>query len=210
MIGEIPGGDLKDQVVMAGAHLDSWHAGSGATNNAASCAVVLEAARILKVLGVQPRRTIRFALWNSEEQGLNGSRAYVCQHLACWELKEKTNEELPEFLQEGERVLVRRKDFDKLAAVEDLGAKKVAVRAVGGTDHLSFDRVGLPGFQFIQDGLDCKTRTHHTDLDVFVRLQREDLIKNSIVLATFLYHAAMREQPIPRKPVPDAQSSGER
>lgn len=234
VIAEIPGTDLKDQVVMAGAHFDSWHTGTGATDNAASCAVVMEAARILKSIGVKPRRTIRIALWNSEEQGLNGSRAYVCQHFACWEPKEKPKDDLPDSLQEGERTLVRKKDFDKLAAyfnldfgagairgiytqenlaakpifaawlstVEDLGAKTVAVRSVGGTDHLSFDRVGLPGFQFIQDGLDYMTRTHHTHLDVYDRLQREDLVKNSIILATFLYHAAMRDEPLPRKPLP--------
>ncbi len=239
VIAEIPGTDLKDQVVMAGAHFDSWHTGTGATDNAASCAVVMEAARILKSLGIKPRRTIRIALWNSEEQGLNGSRAYVCQHFACWEPQEKPKDDLPESLQEGERTLVRKKDFDRLAAyfnldfgagairgiytqenlavkpifsawlaaVEDLGAKTVAVRAVGGTDHLSFDRVGLPGFQFIQDGLDYMTRTHHTHLDTYDRLQREDLVKNSAILATFLYQAAMRDEPLPRKPIPSPSTS---
>ncbi|MFN3414061.1 MAG: M28 family peptidase, partial [Thermoanaerobaculum sp.] len=145
----------------------------------------------------------------------------------------------PESLQEGERTLIRKKDFDTLvayfnldfgagairgiytqenlavkpifsawlAAVEDLGAKTVGVRAVGGTDHLSFDRVGLPGFQFIQDGLDYMTRTHHTHLDTFDRLQREDLVKNSAILATFLYQAAMRDEPLPRKPVPSPSTS---
>jgi hypothetical protein len=235
VIGEIEGTDLKDQVVMAGAHLDSWHAGTGATDNGASCAVVMEAMRILKKLGVKPRRTIRMALWNSEEQGLNGSRAYVCQHFACWEPKDSSQAHLPEYLQEGERVFRQKAESQKLAAyfnldfgagairgiytqenlavkpifaawlatVEDLGAKSVSVRAVGGTDHLSFDRVGLPGFQFIQDGLDYMTRTHHTHLDVYDRLQREDLVKNSIILATFLYHAAMRPEPLPRKPLPE-------
>ncbi len=241
VIAEIPGTDLKEQVVMAGAHFDSWPTGTGATDNAASCAVVMEAARILQSLGVKPRRTIRIALWNSEEQGLNGSRSYVCQHFACWEPKEKPLEDLPESLEYGERTLVRKKDFDKLAAyfnldfgagairgiytqenlavkpifsawlaaVEDLGAKTVSVRSVGGTDHLSFDRVGLPGFQFIQDGLDYMTRTHHTHLDTYDRLQREDLVKNSAILATFLYQAAMREKPLPRKPTP-LESSGPR
>lgn len=238
VIAEIPGTDLKDQVVMAGAHFDSWHTGTGATDNAASCAVVMEAARILKSIGVKPRRTIRIALWNSEEQGFNGSRAYVCRHFACWEPKDTPSDDLPEGLQDGERTLVRKRDFDKLvayfnldfgagairgifaqenlavkpifqawlSAVEDLGAKTVSVRSVGGTDHLSFDRVGLPGFQFIQDGLDYMTRTHHTHLDVYDRLQREDLVKNSIILATFLYHAAMRDQPLPRKPLPQEAS----
>lgn len=238
VIAELPGTDLKDQVVMAGAHFDSWHAGTGATDNGASCAVVMEALRLLKAVGVKPRRTIRIALWNSEEQGLNGSRAYVCEHFACWRPKDKAEEGLPEYLQQGGRELVLKKDFEKLAAyfnidfgsgairgiytqenlavkpifsawlatVEDLGAKHVSVRSVGGTDHLSFDRVGLPGFQFIQDGLDYMSRTHHTHLDVYDRLQREDLVKNSIILATFLYHAAMREAPLPRKPLPQGET----
>jgi Zn-dependent M28 family amino/carboxypeptidase len=234
VIAEIPGSDLKDQVVMAGAHFDSWHTGTGATDNAASCAVVMEAMRILKAVGAKPRRTIRMALWNSEEQGLNGSRAYVCEHFACWEPAEG-EEALPEYLRERPGKLVKKRDFDKLAAyfnvdfgagairgiytqenlavkpifaawmepLADLGVRTVSVRAVGGTDHLSFDRVGLPGFQFIQDGLDYTTRTHHTHLDVYDRLQREDLVKNAIVLATFLYQAAMRPEPLPRKPLPE-------
>ncbi len=242
VIAEIPGSDLKAQVVMAGAHFDSWHTGTGATDNGASCAVLMEAMRVLKAVGVKPRRTIRLALWSSEEQGLNGSRAYVCQHFACWVPKDKSQEGLPEYLQEGERELVRQPDFDKLAAyfnldfgagairgiytqenlavkpiftawlaaVEDLGAKTVSARAVGGTDHLSFDRVGLPGFQFIQDGLDYMTRTHHTHLDVYDRLQREDLVKNAIIVATFLYHAAMRDAPLPRKPLPEREGQPRR
>jgi carboxypeptidase Q len=234
VIAEIPGSDLKDQVVMAGAHFDSWHTGTGATDNAASCAVVMEAMRILKAVGAKPRRTIRMALWNSEEQGLNGSRAYVCEHFACFEPAEG-EEALPEYLRERPGKFVKKRDFDKLAAyfnvdfgagairgiytqenlavkpifaawmepLADLGVRTVSVRAVGGTDHLSFDRVGLPGFQFIQDGLDYTTRTHHTHLDVYDRLQREDLVKNAIVLATFLYQAAMRPEPLPRKPLPE-------
>jgi hypothetical protein len=234
-LAEIPGGGLAGEVVLAGAHLDSWHAGTGATDNAGSCAVVMEAVRILKALGVKPRRTIRVALWTGEEQGLLGSRAYVEKHLA--DRPETTDPEelkLPRGLRERTWPIQPKPDHARfsayfnldngggkirgiyaqenaavrpifeawLAPFADLGATTVTLRNTGGTDHLPFDRVGLPGFQFIQDGLDYWSRTHHTHLDTFEHLHEADLKQASVVLASFLYHASMRDQPIPRKPMP--------
>jgi carboxypeptidase Q len=234
-VAEIPGTDKKDEIVMAGAHLDSWHAGTGATDNGAGCAVVMEAARILKALGVKPRRTIRFALWTGEEQGLLGSRAYVKQHFATRpESKDPKQKELPEWFREDTWPLQLKPEHAKLAAyfnldngtgkvrgiyseenagvqpifeawiapLRSLGVTTVAPRPTGGTDHQSFDRVGLPGFQFIQDGMDYDSRTHHTNLDTYDHLSREDLMQASVVMASFLYNAAMRPEPLPRKPLP--------
>jgi carboxypeptidase Q len=230
---EIPG--TTDEVVMAGAHLDSWHAGTGATDNAAGSAVVMEAVRILKALDVKPRRTIRVALWSGEEQGLLGSRAYVERHFA-----ERSDAEEARRSRERRRprgALTLKPPHAKLSAyfnvdngtgkirgiytqqnaaaaplfeawlepLRDLGSTTVTNRNTGGTDHLSFDEVGLPGFQFIQDQADYATRTHHTNLDVYDRLQREDLIQASVVLASFLYNAAHREERFPRKPLSASQ-----
>jgi carboxypeptidase Q len=236
VIAEIPGTDRKDEIVMAGAHLDSWHAGTGATDNAAGCAVIMEAARILEAIGVKPRRTIRVALWSSEEQGLNGSRAYVAQHFASRpEPTEPAQKALPEWARSRRGPLQLKPEFAKLSAYfnvdngsgrirgiyaqenaavvpifeawlkpfADLGADTVTMRDTRGTDHLSFDAVGLPGFQFIQDGLDYDTRTHHTEMDVYDRLQPADLMQASVVLASFLYDAAMRDGMVPRKPLPE-------
>ena len=226
-LAEIPG--ATDEVVMAGAHLDSWHAGTGATDNAAGSAVVMEAVRILKALEVKPRRTIRVALWSGEEQGLLGSRAYVEQHFAA-----RSDAEEARRSQEGRRprgALALKPEHAKLSAyfnidngtgkirgvytqqnaavaplfeawlepLRDLGATTVTNRSTGGTDHLSFDEVGLPGFLFIQDQADYATRTHHTNLDVYDRLQKEDLMQASVVLASFLYEAAQRDERFPRK-----------
>ena len=236
VVAEIPGSDLKDQVVMAGAHLDSWHGGTGATDDAAGCAVVMEAARILEAIGVKPRRTIRVALWTSEEQGLNGSRAYVSRHFAEREPDPSAdaNDDMPHWLRRNRGPLVFKPEYDKLAAYfnldngsgrvrgiyaqenaavvpiftawlapfHDLGAATVTMRNTRGTDHLSFDAVGLPGFQFIQDPLDYFARTHHTNMDVYDRLQRQDLMQASVIMAAFLYDAAMREEMLPRKPSP--------
>ncbi len=233
-IAEIPGNG-SDEVVMVGAHLDSWHPGTGATDNAAGCAVAMEAVRILTAIGVEPRRTIRVALWSGEEQGLFGSRAYVKEHFATRpEPEEEADKQLPRWLREEQWPLELLPEHDRLSAyfnldngsgkirgiyaeenaairpifeawlepLEDLGADTVTLRRTGGTDHLSFDRVGLPGFQFIQDGLDYSTRTHHTNMDVYDHLQANDMKQASVVMATFLYHAAMREERLPRKPVP--------
>jgi carboxypeptidase Q len=235
-IAELPGTDKKDQVVMAGAHLDSWHGGTGATDNAAGVAVVMEAVRILKALGVKPRRTIRVGLWAGEEQGLLGSRAYVQEHLASApEPTDPKEKELPTYVRRPTGPLTLKPEQAKLsgyfnidngtgklrgiflqenAAVRpifeawlepfrDLGFNTISMRNTGGTDHQAFDGVGVPGFQFIQDPIEYQTRTHHSNLDVYERIQREDLMQASVVLASFLYHAAMRDQMLPRKPVPD-------
>ncbi|GAA4373377.1 M28 family metallopeptidase [Hymenobacter koreensis] len=218
VVAEIPGTDrkLKSEVVMLGAHLDSWHAATGATDNAAGCAVMMEAARILKALDVKPRRTIRVALWSAEEQGLHGSRNYVKNHFA----DPATMKLLPEheklaayfnldngsgkirgiYAQGNEQVQPIFAAWLKPFA--DMGATTVTPRNTGGTDHLAFDAVGLPGFQFIQDGLDYNTRTHHTNMDTYERLQADDLKQASVIVASFVYHAAMRDQKLPRKALP--------
>ena len=234
-IAEIPGTDLADEVVMAGAHLDSWHGGTGATDDAAGVAVVMEAARILHALGVHPRRTVRIALWSSEEQGLNGSRAYVSQHFASRpEPTDPEQKALPSWARRNQGPLELKPAYSKLSAYfnldngggrirgiyaqendaaapifaawlapfKDLGADTVTLRTTGSTDHVPFDSVGLPGFQFIQDPLDYFPRTHHTNMDVYDRLQPEDLEQASVIMAAFLYDAAMRESMIPRKPAP--------
>jgi hypothetical protein len=234
-VAEIPGTDLADQVVMVGAHLDSWHGGTGATDNAAGCAVAMEAVRILAALGIEPRRTIRIALWSGEEQGLLGSRGYVAEHFASRPEPEDPEErELPSYLRESQGPLEVKPEHAGLsgyfnldngggkirgvytqsnAAVvpifqawlepfHDLGAKTVTLNDTGGTDHLAFDRVGLPGFQFIQNMRDYETLTHHTNADTFDHLSREDLTQASVVMASFLYHAAMRDDLLPRKPLP--------
>lgn len=241
-IAELPGGDLADQVVMAGAHLDSWHPATGATDNAGSCAVVMEALRILEAIGAKPRRTLRIGLWTGEEQGLLGSRAYVDDHLATRPQSDDPDElALPPILRRptwpiqprpahadfsayfnldngggkirgiyAQENAAARPIFDAwLAPFADLGATTVTLRNTGGTDHLAFDRVGLPGFQFVQDRLDYFSRTHHTDLDTFDHLREEDLKQAAVVLASFLYHAAMRDELLPRKPMPQ-QPPGER
>jgi hypothetical protein len=234
-IAEIPGTDKRDEVVMLGGHLDSWHPGTGSNDNAAGCAVAMEAVRILEVLGVRPRRTIRIALWGGEEQGFLGSRAYVEEHFATRPFADDPEEEdLPDPLRTPGWPITTKPGHAKLSAYfnldngsgkirgiytqgnvamvpifeawlkpfRDLGADTVTNRDTSGTDHLPFDRVGLPGFQFIQDKLDYFTRTHHSNLDVFDHAQREDLMQASIVMASFVYHAAMREEILPRKPMP--------
>lgn len=224
-VAEIPGTDptLKDEIVMLGGHLDSWHAGTGATDNAAGCAVAMEAARILLTSGLKPRRTIRVALWSGEEQGLNGSREYVKQQFG--ERKRGENN-LP-----GE--LVKTANYDKLSAYynldngtgkirgvymqgnaavrpyfeawlapfADLGAKTLTLANTGGTDHLSFDRIGLPGFQFIQDEIEYDTRTHHSNQDNYDRIQADDLKQAATIMAAFVYQTAMMDEKMPRKPI---------
>lgn len=234
-VAEIPGTDKKDELVMAGAHLDSWHAGTGATDNAAGSAVVMEAVRILKALGVKPRRTIRAVLWTGEEQGLLGSIAYAREHFATRpENKDPDQKDLPERFREDTWPLSLKPEHAKVAAYfnidngtgkvrgiyteenaavkpifeswlapfKDLGAGTVTLRGTGGTDHVTFDRLGLPGFQFIQDEMDYETRTHHTNLDTYDHLKREDMAQASVLMAAFLYDAAMRPEPLPRKPLP--------
>ncbi len=234
-LAELPGSDKSGEVVMAGAHLDSWHAGTGATDNAAGSAVVMEALRILKAIGVKPRRTIRVGLWSGEEQGLLGSRAYVEEHFAS--RPEPTDEAelaLPKRYRKPTWPIQAKPEHPKLAAYfnldngggrvrgiyaqENLGAKMlfadwiapladlgvaiVTMDNTGGTDHQSFDGVGIPGFQFVQDPRDYGTRSHHSNIDTYERLDREDLMQASVVMATFLYNAATLEGPFPRKPMP--------
>lgn len=216
VIGEIPGTDnlLKDEVVLLGAHIDSWHGGTGAADNGSGCIVMMEALRILKSLNAAPRRTIRVALWGGEEQGLNGSRGYVEKYLV--DPKTKVHKADYEkfsvyfnmdngsgryrgiYLQQNE---MARPVFEELLKpFESLGCTTVAIRNTSGTDHLSFDRAGLPGFQFIQDPIEYG-RGYHTVIDTYERLVMEDLRVNAIITASLAYHAAMRDEKIPRKPV---------
>lgn len=218
VIAEIPGTDpvLKDEIVMLGAHLDSWHASTGATDNGTGSVVVMEAMRILKSIGVKPRRTIRIALWSGEEQGLLGSRGYVKKHFgdrltmkllpaqervsAYYNLDNGGGKIRGIFLQENAAL---RPIFSAwLAPFADLGATAVTMKNTGSTDHISFDEVGIPGFQFIQDPLDYGTRTHHTNMDSYDRVSANDLMQASIIMASFVYHTAQRDERLPRKPLP--------
>lgn len=239
-VAEIPGTDpkLKDQVVMVGGHLDSWIAGTGATDNGAGSIVAMEAVRILKALNVKPRRTIRIALWTGEEQGLFGSRGYVKQHFGSAKLSTAPDQmQLPEFMRRAagplevkpeQKLISGYFNVDNgsgkirgiytqgntaiapifaqwIAPLKDLGVTTITNRNTGGTDHLSFDAVGIPGFQFIQDPLDYETRTHHSNEDVYERLQPADLKQIATVEAIFLYNAAQRDQMLPRKPLPNPE-----
>lgn len=232
-VAEIPGTDptLKEELVMLGGHLDSWHSGTGATDNAAGCAVVMEAARILMASGLKPRRTIRVALWSGEEQGLNGSRNYVTQQFG--EMKGGGNQFGPPDPNAPKPELVKTANYDKLSAYynldngtgkirgvymqgnaavrpyfetwlapfADLGAKTLTLSNTGGTDHQSFDRIGLPGFQFIQDEIEYDTRTHHSNQDNFDRIQADDMKQAATIMAAFVYQTAMMDEKMPRKPV---------
>lgn len=247
-IAEIPGTDLKDEIVMLGGHMDSWHSGTGATDNAAGCAVALEAVRIIQALGLKPRRTIRIALWSGEEQGLLGSRAYVAEHFgtlqnpatstapatgglnnsamgggnggngngngtpagpsivtkpdyeklsAYYNLDNGTGKIRGVYLQGNEAVRALFRQW--LAPFRDLGATTLSISNTGGTDHLSFDAIGLPGFQFIQDEIEYDTRTHHSNQDVFDRIQGDDMKQAATIMAAFVYQTAMRDEKLPRK-----------
>jgi len=248
-VAEIPGTDLKDEIVMLGGHMDSWHSGTGATDNGAGVSVGMEAMRIIQALGLKPRRTIRIALWSGEEQGLLGSRAYVAEHFGKMEAPAgpagagngngngggngATSAPAP--------VLIKKPDYEKLSAYFNLdngtgkvrgvylqgneavrplfrqwlmafrdrpedkivwGASTLSISNTGGTDHLSFDAIGLPGFQFIQDEIEYDTRTHHSNQDVFDRIQADDMKQASTIMAAFVYNAAMLDQKIPRKSMP--------
>jgi carboxypeptidase Q len=239
-VAEIAGSDKKDELVMLGAHMDSWHGGTGATDNAAGVAVTMEAVRILKALGVKPRRTIRIALWSGEEQGLLGSRAYVAKHFAGSQVPGGQPGQPGQQGRPGQQgPIVAKPDYGKfsayfnldngtgkirgvylqgneavrsifrawLAPFRDLGAATLTIRNTSGTDHLSFDRVGLPGFQFIQDPIEYDTRTHHSNMDVYDRIQADDMKQASVIMAAFVYNAAMRDEKLPRKPMPPAQQA---
>jgi carboxypeptidase Q len=224
IIGEIPGSDKAkaDEIVMIGAHFDSWHSGTGATDNGAGSGVMLEAMRILKSTGVRLRRSVRIGLWTGEEQGLLGSRAYVKQHFADWEPDTPTTEKikvLPEhakldayynvdngsgkirgiYLQGNEAIAPLFSQW--MEPFHNLGMTTLTIRNTGGTDHLSFDAVGLPGFQFIQDPLDYDTRTHHSNMDVYERIQEADMKQMAVIVASFVYLTANREEMVPRKPL---------
>ncbi|MEK6300665.1 MAG: M20/M25/M40 family metallo-hydrolase [Acidobacteriota bacterium] len=238
VVAEIPGSDLKDEVVMLGAHFDSWHAGTGATDNGAGSAVCMEAVRILQALGLKPRRTIRIGLWSGEEQGLLGSRAYVAEHFGkrlgleprfgdpqppdqpntprppvqlalkseherfagYFNLDNGTGKIRGVYMQGNE--LVRPIFRAWLAPFKDMGATTLTVSNTGGTDHQSFDGVGLPGFQFIQDEIEYESRTHHSNMDVFDRIQEGDMKQAAVIMAAFVYNTAMRAEKLPRKPLP--------
>jgi hypothetical protein len=235
-VAEIPGTDpkLKDQVVMVGGHLDSWISGTGATDNGAGSIVAMEAVRILKSLGIKPKRTIRIALWSGEEEGLFGSLGYVKQHFGTFaEPKVPEPASVPSFLRQ-HGPLTTTKEWETLdayynldngtgkvrgvytqenwaiapifkqwiAPLADLGVTTISYRNTGGTDHLAFDAVGLPGFQYIQDPMDYETRTHHSDMDTYDRLHALDLEQAAVVEAIFLYNTSEREAMMPRKPFP--------
>ena len=218
IVAELPGTDrrLRDEVVMLGAHFDSWHMGTGATDNVAGSAVMLEAMRILKSTGVPLRRTVRLALWTGEEQGLLGSRAYVRDHFGMRDSTGlKTKPEHEKFsayfnVDNGTGAIrgVYQQGNDAVAPIfrqwmepfKDLGMKTLTIRNTGGTDHQSFDAVGLPGFQFIQDPIEYNTRTHHSNQDVYERIQPMDMKKNSIIVASFVFLSANRDDKLPRKP----------
>jgi len=219
VVGAIPGGRKRDETVMIGAHLDSWHSGTGATDNAAGSAVMIEVMRILKTLNLRLDRTVRLALWSGEEQGILGSRAYVAEHFAAREdMKLKPEHARLSgyfnvdngsgrirgvYLQNNDAM---RPIFQAwLKPFEDLGASTISIRSVGGTDHLSFDAVGLPGFQFIQDPLEYDSRTHHSNMDVYDRVQRADMMQVAAIVTSFVYNAANRDALLPRKPLPKPQ-----
>jgi hypothetical protein len=210
VIAELPGTDpvLKDQIVMIGAHLDSWHAGTGATDNADGSAVVMEALRILKSIGARPKRTIRMALWSGEEEGLLGSKAYVARHLTgdgnkserekfdvYFNLDPGTGPIYGWYLENNESV---RPIFDAwLDQFHDVAARKNIIQPIGNTDHLSFIAVGVPGFNAVQDYTNYDVREHHTNVDTFERVNLTELRQCAVVMASFAYLAAMRTERIP-------------
>ncbi len=239
VVAEIPGTDKRDEVVMLGGHLDSWASGTGAVDNAGGCAVSMEVVRILKTLGVRPRRTVRLALWTGEETNFYGSRGYVVRHFG--DTDKKSIEDLDDEAYEqnwrrplGESTKVLAKpEYDKISGyfnfdngsgrirgiyiqenfqvkpifeawmepLHDLGVTTIALQSTEGTDHLPFDWIGIPGFQFVQDPLDYVPQVHHTNQDNVDHCVPEDLIQSAIVMASFVYHTAMREEKLPRKPL---------
>jgi hypothetical protein len=246
-VAEIPGTDLKDEIVMLGGHLDSWHSGTGATDNGAGVAATMEAVRIISALKLKPRRTIRIALWSGEEQGLYGSKAYVADHFGYFTNeagsaqpitvvrtnKESGSVETITNNTETIRKLVRGPEYDKLSIYfnldngagkirgvylqgneplrpifrrwlepfRELGAETLTLSNTGSTDHMSFDTIGLPGLEFLQDPLDYSTRSHHSNEDVFDRIQADDLKQAATIIAAFTYNAAMADEKMPRKPL---------
>jgi hypothetical protein len=222
VIAEIPGNAKKDELVMVGGHFDSWHYATGATDNAAGSAIAMEVMRTLKALNLNMDRTVRMALWGGEEQGLLGSRAYVKEHFAdptvmkptaehekvagYWNIDNGTGKIRGIYLQGNEMC---RPIFEKwLEPFKDMGAATITNRNTGGTDHQAFDAVGLPGFQFIQDTMDYETRTHHTNMDVYDRIQATDMLQMSAIESSMVYLTAVRPEKLPRKPLPPPQPAG--
>jgi Zn-dependent M28 family amino/carboxypeptidase len=235
VLAEIPGSDLKDEIVMVGGHLDSWHGGTGATDDGTGVATAMEAVRIIKALGLKPRRTIRIGLWAGEEQGLLGSRGYVSRHLA--ERDESAARGAGGFVRgfegrpDSASGVKLKPGYDKfctyfnndngtgkirgiylqgnealrpifrawLAPFRTMGAQTITVLNTGGTDHLSFTGVGLPGFQFIQDEIEYGTRTWHSTMDVYERALEADVQQAATIMAAFVYNAAMRDEKLPRR-----------
>jgi carboxypeptidase Q len=226
IVGEIPGTDpaLASEVVMLGAHFDSHPFATGATDNATGSTAMLEALRIIKTLGVKPRRTIRVGLWTGEEQGLLGSRAYVLAHfadpqtmvlkpehakLAAYFNLDNGTGKIRGIWMQGN--LAARPIFEQwVAPLKDLGVTILGPRSVASTDHSSFDAVGLPGFQFVQDRLEYNARTHHSNMDTYDRVQRDDLVQQATIAAVFAFNAAMRDEKLPRKALPKPQGRGAR
>jgi Zn-dependent M28 family amino/carboxypeptidase len=233
---------------MLGAHLDSWHSGTGATDNGAGVAATMEAARIIAALKLKPRRTIRVGLWSGEEQGLYGSKAYVTEHFGYFTNLTQTVAKAESSKEAGSdeatstssstnaasrRQLVRGTEYEKLSIYfnldngagkirgvylqgnealrpmfrrwlepfRDQGAETLTLANTGSTDHMSFDTIGLPGLEFLQDPLDYSTRTHHFNQDVFDRIQGDDLKQAATIMAAFVYNAAMADERMPRKPL---------
>jgi len=258
-VAEIPGTDLKDELVMLGGHMDSWHSGTGATDNGAGISVAMEAVRILQALDLKPRRTIRIGLWTGEEEGLLGSRAFVKEHFGrsppnrsgpqvpagnaatpaarngngnsngaststkdssestqkaeyanfsgYFNLDNGTGKIRGVYLQGNDAV---RPIFRRwLQPFREMGATTLTISNTSGTDHLSFDAIGLPGFQFVQDEIEYDTRTHHSNQDVFDRIQGDDLKQAAVIMAAFVYNTAMMDQKLPRKPstTPDSRTT---
>jgi carboxypeptidase Q len=231
-VAEIPGTDLKDEIVMLGGHMDSWHSGTGATDNAAGVSVAMEVVRILKALDFKPRRTIRIALWSGEEEGLLGSAAYVKEHFGQVEgggnrgggggggpnapkpkvtikpeyekfagyfnLDNGTGKIRGVYLQGNEAARSVFRPW--LTPFKEMGASTLSISNTGGTDHLSFDGIGLPGFQFIQDVVEYDSRTHHSNQDVYDRIQADDMKQAAAIMAAFVFNTANRDEKLPRKP----------
>jgi Zn-dependent M28 family amino/carboxypeptidase len=215
IIAEIPGTNLRQQVVMLGAHFDSWHGGTGAADNAAGCAVVLEAMRIMKQLGLETRRTVRLALWTGSEQGLLGSRAYVAGHFAdptVMQLRPEHAGVAAYINVDGGRGPIRgiqvqgndaaaRALEPWLAAVRQNGVTTLSLAATRSSDHAAFDAVGLPALDVIQDSPDSAV-TRHSSADTYDHLARADLVRNAALIASFVYYVANRDELLPRKPLP--------
>ncbi len=215
----VQAGGGRNALVMLGAHFDSWHTGTGATDNAAGSAVMMEAVRILKATGLKVRRTVRLALWTGEEEGILGSRAYVTQHFAdrqdmklkpdhskfagYFNVDNGTGAIRGIYLQGNEAVAPVFQTW--MQPFKNMGMTSLSIRNTGGTDHLSYDAVGLPGFQFIQDPVEYGSRTHHSNMDVYERIQAADMMKNAVIVAAFVYHTANRDEKLPRKPLPKPQ-----